>query len=287
MEETLKSHRIEEDKIVKNQILTMNEWCSTMNKLENDRNGLMTMQQGIKQQSEQFKTVINLEKTQFSVLEKENNDRIEAQKQFIQNEGALRLRLNKVDEKLKGLVMERQEIQDELNKTQQNIQTIKQSNANYVNLKQQYIATMSDRIKNIQQTKTFLPVITTITDRYNNSIIKLRNNLKSFENDWKLWNKSQLVSWFKNIENGRFNDVKYKKYINHIISDNICGKDLLNINELSLSLFGIQNNVDRQIILKNIYRLTRKHDNKNKNAVNALFQAIELMAKQDDQENKK
>ena len=273
----MKSHRTENDKLDNKKISSMNDWSQAMNNLQSGLNNLLSLNKDITQQQDNISSRINFEKSQFELWGKEVNNRTESQQQLMQNQNSLKLQITNIDQQIQFLLQQKKQKQTELSTLEQNINANKQMINNYNILKQKWVSTLGDRLNHIQQIQPFLSVIQTITERYNESISSLRNEVKQFECYWKNWTQSNVLCWFQNIENGRFNNSKYHKFMGYIISENIRGKDLVNINDTTLQMFGIDNNMDRQCILQNFHRL-KTTQNRN---VNLLFQAIELLAKEE------
>eukprot|EP00483_Globobulimina_turgida_P011343 UN11365 len=117
----IKLHRLHSDG--SDNICNMNGWCDSMNSLESGVLHLLTIYASIQQQSQQFRSSINSEKIQFDTLEKENNIRNEAHLQLAANVSALSTQLTSVDAQIRNLVMQRQQIQQQLNATKQTMNT--------------------------------------------------------------------------------------------------------------------------------------------------------------------
>eukprot|EP01084_Bolivina_argentea_P137680 242480_1 len=116
---------------------------------------------------------------------------------------------------------------------------------------------MYERIERQIGNCELLPIIEQIKGRYNNSMNGLKVKFDMFENEWKYWNKQQIIYWIKNIENCKFNNKKYLKFINEIEKNKLirCGNDIGYFNNLSLFLLGVKNENDRNVIENNVNRL--------------------------------
>lgn len=277
----MKSHRTENDKVDNKKISNMKDWSQTMNNLHSGLSNLLALNKDITQQQDNISSRINFEKSQFEIWGKEANDRTESQQQLLQNQNSLKLQITNIDQQIQFLLQQKKQKQTELNTLEQNINANKQMVNNYNSLKQKWLSTLGDRLTHIQQIQPFLSVIKTITERYNDSITSLRNEVKSFECYWRNWTNSDVLCWFQNIENGRFNNSKYHRFMGHIITDNIKGKDIIKINDATLQMFGIENDMDRHCILQNFNRLKTAQNHN----VNLLIQAIELLKKEEPRKN--
>lgn len=104
--------------------------------------------------------------------------------------------------------------------------------------------------------KIFSQLINNINKQYMLSSEIIIDNVKKFEPFWFEWNVGNIVTWFENINNGEIHKMgSFKFFRQHIISSNICGKDLQNLNDVTLRMCGFKELNERNVILGHLQRL--------------------------------
>eukprot|EP01084_Bolivina_argentea_P031802 58852_1 len=66
------------------------------------------------------------------------------------------------------------------------------------------------------------------------------------------WNCYAIIYWFNRVNNGMFNDIKYKELRKHIVVGKIKGCDLMSINNITLRMMRIYDMIEQQSILNAI-----------------------------------
>lgn len=98
-------------------------------------------------------------------------------------------------------------------------------------------------------------------------IDKQTENEKFNEKEYKSWTCNQVISWIEYIEDGLFGiktnkDPTIKGFKENLSSNDICGKNLNSLNDLSLKILGINKDLHRKLILNNIDRLLSNKQNR-------------------------
>lgn len=69
------------------------------------------------------------------------------------------------------------------------------------------------------------------------------------------WNSFSILKWLNTIENGKFISFEYLNIKQAIKHSNMNGKEMLDLNDLTLRLLKMDEENDRQLILENIQQL--------------------------------
>jgi len=266
LESLLKLHHIHATKI-NGEELSINDWCLCMNNLQAGILQLQALRNDIARYGEQFKLIMNGEKEQFKQLETQNAANTDTHSKLQATANELQQRLRETQSEIERLTRQKQQMEQQSACIANNLQTLREGMENYALLKQRYVSSITERVQNVTQIQSLSPVIATVHDRYADSVQTLRTSLSAFEREWKHWNPYHVLTWFKNIDDGHFNrDDQYQAYQKHIVGDDINGTKLSSVDDLSLSMFGVTQQSDRQRILQNIKRLltsTSENDRKN------------------------
>jgi len=125
------------------------------------------------------------------------------------------------------------------------------------------IKALHEEAHSIRGQRDCIEAATDCVDRFEDDLVGIGQVLRDhfgrrLEPRWREWTNREVVIWLNHIEQGRLRKVD----LTPIQQSGLCGKDLPEINHFVLrSSFKMQHEADRQVVLRNIARITKLRPN--------------------------
>ena len=239
-----------------NDLNSMRNWTHIIRTLQSQRLELLKVQQSVCMKWNNY----NLQNNGY------NKQIFQINKLIEPKQNQCKLLKNKIDEykkqiteiyeKISKLSVKRKILEKQIHSTNGDINkyetNIKQLNAT----KNEYILNINNNRLSSHKLIEFMKTIDLISKQYCNSVEIMQKKVNKFEPNYKQWNQGEVVTWFENINGGILN--KSHSFLNfktQLIQNGISGKDLINLNNLSLKMMGLKDDKQRLIVINHLNKL--------------------------------